>query len=81
MKSAAGRSHVFAFVLSRSWQRFKGMGPSRRSRSGRAWRRADISRIERGALNATTDTLAKLGRAMGVRLAFVDYKKKRVVAA
>jgi DNA-binding XRE family transcriptional regulator len=42
---------------------------------------ADISRIERGALNATTDTLAKLGRAMGVRLAFVDSKKKTVVAA
>ena len=41
---------------------------------------ADISRIERGALNATTDTLAKLGRAMGVRLAFID-KKKRVIAA
>lgn len=40
---------------------------------------ADISRIERGALNARTDTLAKLGRAMGVRLAFVD-KKKRAIA-
>jgi hypothetical protein len=40
---------------------------------------ADISRIERGVLNATSDTLAKLGRAMGVRLAFVD-TKKRVVA-
>ena len=53
--------------------------PALAKRSGVA--QADISRIERGALNATTDTLAKLGRAMGVRLAFVDTKKKRVVTA
>ena len=52
--------------------------PALAKRSGVA--QADISRIERGALNATTETLGKLGRAMGVRLAFVD-KKKRVVAA
>jgi DNA-binding XRE family transcriptional regulator len=53
--------------------------PALAKRSGVA--QADISRIERGALNATTDTLAKLGRAMGVHIAFVDDKKKRVVAA
>lgn len=41
---------------------------------------ADISRIERGALNATTDTLAKLGRAMDAHIAFVDDRKKRVVS-
>ena len=53
--------------------------PALAKRSGVA--QADISRIERGVLNATSDTLAKLGRALGVRLAFVDTRKKRVVAA
>jgi DNA-binding XRE family transcriptional regulator len=59
-------------------QQHKLTQPALAKRSGVT--QADISRIERGSLNATADTLAKLGRAMGVRLAFVD-KKKRVVAA
>ena len=33
---------------------------------------ADISKIERGLSNPTQDTLAKLGTALGVHLAFVD---------
>jgi DNA-binding XRE family transcriptional regulator len=41
---------------------------------------ADISRIERGLGNPTEETLAKIARALGVRLAFVD-KKNKVVAA
>src|SRR3989475_13269923 len=41
---------------------------------------ADISRIERGLGNPTEETLAKIARALGVRLAFVK-KKKKVVAA
>jgi ribosome-binding protein aMBF1 (putative translation factor) len=52
--------------------------PALAKRSG--LEQADISRIERGSSNPTEDTLAKLGRALGVRLAFVD-KKNRVVAA
>jgi len=41
---------------------------------------ADLSRIERGLGNPTEETLAKVARALGVRLAFVD-KKNKVVAA
>jgi ribosome-binding protein aMBF1 (putative translation factor) len=33
---------------------------------------ADISKIERGLSNPTQDTLARLGHALGVHLAFVD---------
>ena len=33
---------------------------------------SEISRIERGIGNPTEETLAKLGRAVGKRLAFVD---------
>ena len=33
---------------------------------------ADISKIERGLSNPTQDTLARLGGALGVHLAFVD---------
>ena len=33
---------------------------------------SEISRIERGIGNPTEETLAKIGRAMGKRLAFVD---------
>ncbi len=41
---------------------------------------ADISRIERGLGNPTEETLSRLGRALGVRLAFVD-KKNHVLTA
>jgi len=51
--------------------------PALAKRSG--LEQADISRIERGSSNPTEDTLAKLGRALGVRLAFVD-KKNKVIA-
>ncbi len=37
---------------------------------------ADISKIERGLSNPTQDTLAKLGSALGVRLAFVDDRER-----
>jgi len=33
---------------------------------------ADISKIERGLTNSTQDTLARVGRVLGVHLAFVD---------
>jgi ribosome-binding protein aMBF1 (putative translation factor) len=52
--------------------------PALAKRSG--LEQADISRIERGSSNPTEDTLARLGRALGVRLAFVD-KKNKVAAA
>ncbi|MHB8508650.1 MAG: helix-turn-helix domain-containing protein [Candidatus Dormibacteria bacterium] len=32
---------------------------------------SEISRIERGVGNPTEDTLARLGRALGARLAFI----------
>jgi transcriptional regulator with XRE-family HTH domain len=32
---------------------------------------SEISRIERGGLNPTEDTLARIGQALGARLAFV----------
>src|SRR2546428_13985508 len=41
---------------------------------------ADIRRIERGLGNPTEETLAKIARSPGVRLAVVD-KKNKVVAA
>ena len=40
-----------------------------------------VTRIARSTGPEPAITLAKLGRAMGVRLAFVDTKRKRIVAA
>ncbi len=59
-------------------KRHKLTQPALAKRSG--VEQADISRIERGLGNPTEETLAKIARALGVRLAFVD-KKNKVVAA
>lgn len=37
---------------------------------------ADISKIERGISNPTEDTLARLGKVLGARLAFVDNRER-----
>lgn len=37
---------------------------------------ADISKIERGISNPTEDTLARLGKVLGARLAFVDDRER-----
>ena len=40
---------------------------------------ADISKIERGISNPTEDTLARLGKVLGARLAFVDERERVAV--
>ena len=40
---------------------------------------ADISKIERGISNPTEDTLARLGKVLGARLAFVDDRERVVI--
>jgi DNA-binding XRE family transcriptional regulator len=59
-------------------KRHKLTQPALAKRSG--VEQADISRMERGLGNPTEETLAKIAKALGVRLAFVDKKNKVVVA-